>query len=472
MTTLAEEREEQRRWRLRPERAALAEALASQLEREFAPPETHAADQGRQLARLATFAAAEAPYWSRRFRELRLDPRSLADLAALEALPVLSKGDLLRNAEGLRAQRLPPRERAHSWTSSSGTTGRSARVLHSVSSSFMFTLLRARSVRWFRLDPSATLASIRLASQHPQAREEGSLRDGETRRRDRWRHTGDLFETGPQICFNVTNPVERQLAWLAAERPHYLEAYSETLEHLVFACEGVWPAPSVRKLQALSEQLTPSMRRRIEATTGAPIEQGYGLNEIGLVAVRCEAGRYHVHTEHCVVEIVDDAGKRCAPGATGRVVVSTLVNTAMPLFRYDTGDLAVAASAGCACGRTLPAFGDLAGRYSRIAYLPEGTLGHVGVLREALESAPLEVVRQLRQFQVHQFSDGSFELRVLSVGAMPAEFERAIRAAWRSASGDAHALRIARVDAIPRSPGGKFQDFTSDFLPQPDRESS
>src|SRR5262245_47593027 len=109
------------------------------------------------------------------------------------------------------------------------------------------------------------------------------------------------------------------------------------------------------------------MRRHIEATIGAPVEQGYGLNEIGVVATRCSAGRYHVHIDHCHVEILDDDGEPCPPGESGRLIVTGVRNLAMPLIRYDTGDIATSVPGPCSCGLTLPAFGDLVGRYSRIA---------------------------------------------------------------------------------------------------------
>jgi len=443
------------------------------IDAEFAPSPTLAAWQGSRLSRIGIFAAENVPYWGKLFGEQNIDPRSLTDTASLEALPVLSKQELLRNSSQLRARRLPQGERVFGWTASSGTTGQPARVLHSTASNFMFTLLRQRQYRWHRLDSMGKFASIRLPGQLPmRAAREGLLPDGATGYRTAWRYAGALFNTGPYVYFGVTNSVERQLEWLATQSPQYLEAYSETLEHLVFACDGIWPVSSIRKLQAISEQLTPSMRRRIETTVGVPIEQSYGLNEIGLVAARCAAGRYHVHIDHCLVEIVDEQGRRCAPGASGRVVVTSLTNTAMPLFRYDTGDMAMAVDGPCACGRTLPSFGDLVGRYSRIAYLPEGTLPQVGALREALETVPPAIVRNLRQFQIHQFRDRSFELRLIVAGPLPPAFEQSVRAAWLASGQGIYPLRIAIVDAIQRSPGGKYQDFTSDFMPRADSDES
>ena len=103
------------------------------------------------------------------------------------------------------------------------------------------------------------------------------------------------------------------------------------------------------------------MREHIERSFGCPIHQNYGLNEIGLVATRCDAGRYHVHSEHCIVEIVGPDGRSVAPGETGRLIVTGLNNWAMPLLRYDADDLGTAVEGPCPCGRTLPSFGDVVG---------------------------------------------------------------------------------------------------------------
>ena len=150
-------------------------------------------------------------------------------------------------------------------------------------------------------------------------------------------------------------------------------------------------------------------------------------------------------------------------------MVTAFNNRAMPLIRYDTDDVAEVLNGPCPCGRSLPSFGKLVGRYSRIAYLPEGTLGYVGALREALENMPPELARDLRQFQVHQFRDGRFELRLRAVAPLDPPFRERIAAAWRAATaGRDLRLDIVEVAEIERPPSGKYQDFTSDFMPRLD----
>lgn len=468
-TSLELEMQEMSRWQLLPGRDNFRDLFSRFVAHEFMAPEEQRRFSGALLAAVVRHAAAHVPYYRQLLADLGLTADDIRDASDLQRLPVLKKSELLLSGNRMLAAQLPPGERTHGWVSSSGTTGKPVLVMHTASSKLLFSILAVRQYRWYRFAPMERLASIRLSSQNPALPDGSLLPNGQTLRQLRWRYGGNFFHTGPQLHFNVENPVEDQLAWLIEHQPHYLLSYSETLEHLVFACNGDWPGRSLRKLLAIAEQLTPSMRERIEGTTGVPIEQGYGLNEIGLVAVRCSAGRYHWHIEHCIVEILDEEGKPCAEGEAGHVVVTALRNYAMPLFRYDTGDIAVACTDACPCGRTLPAFGEIVGRYSRIAYLPEGTLPKVGTLRSALESVPAELAANLRQFQVHQYQNGRFELRLVTAGSMSEAFGRFILEKWQSSfEGDPAPLDIVFVDNIERAPGGKFQDFTSDFMPPRD----
>ncbi len=438
---------------------------------EFLSADEQHALQAEALKGLVGFCAAEVPYYRDLFHRLGSEPDDIQEPEDLCRLPILTKSDVQERAEDLQPQMLV--EAGLIPTLSSGTTGRPTRVLHTVTSRSLYVLLKQREQRWFRFDPSTTFAAIRLPSQLPHQPDGEPLGEGVTCRLPAWRYAGRCFETGPYVAYAVTNPVEKQIEWLERERPAYLMTYPESLEHLALAYQGTRPPESLRGLLAISEQLTPQMRRRVERTFGVPLHQNYGLNEVGLVASRCpEGARYHVHTEQCLVEIVDEGAEPCAPGQTGRVLVTNLTNRAMPLLRYDTGDLAEVVDGPCPCGRTLPSFGAVVGRYSRIAFLPEGTLTYVAAVRDALESMPLRLSRPLRRFQVHQFRDGSFELRLVGAAPLAAEFAQRIRQAWEAATAPNHLeLRIREVEELPVSPGEKFQDFTSDFFPALDGQT-
>lgn len=466
MTSYSEEKAEQQKWT-----ACLrfpVPAYDQLLENEFKDAEQQRIDIARSLGKMLRFASRQVPYYREGLSQTNAEMAGHDPTKLLVQLPILKKLDVQDNVRALRAKKLPPRDRPIGWSSSSGTTGRPTRVLHSMFGARMYGFLLQRGCRWFRLDPSRKFATMRTPDQLPRVKGSGKMENGGIVNLQNWPHM-EPFDTGPFAGINIFTPVEERLEWLRRERPDYLATYSESLEHLGFAAGAERPVEGLKAIIAISEQLTPSMQTYVERVFGAPVYQHYALSEIELVATRCEAGRYHVHREHCFVEVVDENGRACPPGETGRIVVTSLTNFAMPLLRYDTGDLAEAKAGTCSCNRTLPSFGDIVGRYSRVSHLPDGTLPSVFALRDAIESMPADLMHGLREFQIHQFRDRHMELRIVARSPMPSEFYTRIREVWAELEADSkHELTFCYVDELARSASGKCEVFTSDFMPAAD----
>lgn len=470
MSSLEEEREASQVWRHKGghEVDLLVKSI---LEREFLDPETAHTLQERELNYILSFARNKVPYYRDHPACSKLALNNGTGSKALRQLPLLSKNDVQDHVGALQAEKLPRGEQRNNlWTLSSGTTGRPTRVRFSGHAMGMFGLLLQRQLRWSRCDPMATQAVIRNTKDLPRREDGTQLADGATYRGPGWMYVGHWFHTGPMIAFSRTNPVELQIDWMREEQPDYLVTYPGTLETLVYACQGS-PVDSLKGFRAISAMLTEGMRTMIETATGLPVHQSYGLNEIGLVANRCEAGRYHVNAEHCVVEIVDEDGQPCVAGQTGKLLVTGLTNFAMPLVRYDTGDLAEAVDGLCNCGRTLPSIGRIVGRYRPMRYTPNGTPRRVNLVTDTIERLPLAILAGLRQYQLHQFRDGRFELRLVTTGEPDEVLVEAIREAWDNECDEKTPLAIVRIEEIPLTPSGKQQEFTSDFFPNPDEDT-
>ncbi|MGE4061474.1 MAG: phenylacetate--CoA ligase family protein, partial [Sphingomonadales bacterium] len=280
-----------------------------------------------------------------------------------------------------------------------------------------------------------------------------------------WQVLGRHFHPGPEYGLTLSTPMERQVELMRQARPTYATTFPGVFEEWLMASGGGKPVDSLRALVGIGSQLTPSLRARLEETYGCPVHMSYGLNEIGKVATRCKSGRYHVNSEHCLVQIARPDGSPCAPGEIGHVLVTGLNNAAMPLLRYDTGDLAEMVEGACACGRTLPSFGDIAGRYRSYAGLPPMSRERVRAVRVAVEAyPPARLGGFLRRYQLHQDRRDRWTLRLRTVAAVPANFEQHVLRAWEPVLGSpASPLAIALVDEIPTSVGGKLLDFVSDF---------
>ena len=461
MTRVDEEREAQKSWRLK--RPVAESTIDKMVQREFLEPAVSRELEAQELRRILRFARSEVPYYRSQAAWAGLELDAPVGREALVTIPIISKRDVQDNVEQLQAERLPQGEKAVTWTSSSGTTGRPTRVLFSQHALLMFGLLVQRPLRWARIDPQWTQAVIRLARDLPRQADGAPLADGVVHRAPGWMYISSWFHTGPMIGFNRSNPVADQIDMLRRERPEYLIAFPGTIETLVYACQGK-PVDSLLAFRTISATLTPGMRDRVESATGLHVYEAYGLNEIGIVAHRCDAGRYHVNAEHCVVEVVDAAGNPCKAGETGRVVVTGLTNFAMPLVRYDSGDIAEAVEGPCDCGRMLPSIGRIVGRYRAMRHAPEGTSRRINLVFGVIDGLPLAALANLREYQLHQFKNGSFELRLVTVGE-PEQLVSAVREAWDAENDESTPLRFLQLDEIPVAPGGKQQEFTSEFFP-------
>jgi phenylacetate-CoA ligase len=187
-----------------------------------------------------------------------------------------------------------------------------------------------------------------------------------------------------------------------------------------------------------------------------PVADNYGSTE-AFLAWQCPAGSYHVNAEHVVLEIIDDRGRPAGPGEMGRVLVTTLENRLMPLVRYEIGDYATAATAPCACGRTLPRIDRVVGRGINLFRMPDGRLRSPWNL-----VAPLKVADRLRQFQIVQRAVDRYAVRYVAALALSPDEEATIRAEFRRILGYDALVDFERVDEIRRAPSGKFMTALSE----------
>ena len=464
MTSLAEEREAQRPWTARL-RDPDSDYFSRLVEHEFIAPQQHLAWQGRQLQRLVCFAATNVSYYTRLFERLGEQAEDIRGVDDLSRLPMLAMDELVDQPDALTARTLPDGERVFGRFTSSGTTGRPKRLLMTVAANNMFSNLAQRLARWGRFDPSDSVAVIRDAVALPRDPQGKLLANGQTWRNPQWRYLGRFFHTGESLAYSYSNPTEDQVRWLREMRANYLISYPTALEELALACPGDSRVESIRGLQSISGELRDAMRERIESAFGVRVHQDYGLNEVGIVAGRCEAGRYHVNTEHCIVEIVDEDLRPCDPGQVGRILVTALSNLATPLIRYDTDDMAEQLAAPCPCGRTSPTFGRIFGRFRRWSVLPPGTREHFYALGDTTVRLPSQLLEGISRYQVHQDERGDLELRLVMRGELPPRFDQELNRLWIQRVGASPKLRVRVVESIPVGPGGKPQEFTSALEP-------
>ena len=206
----------------------------------------------------------------------------------------------------------------------------------------------------------------------------------------------------------------------------------------------------------MSELLPLHLRALCREQWNAPLVDMYTTQESGYLALQCpEHDHYHVQSEHVIVEIIDETGRACAPGETGRVVGTDLHNFATPLIRYDIGDFAEVGGS-CDCGRGLPVITNIYGRQRNMIKLPDGT-SHWPITgyKRFHEFAPIE------QYQFVQKTLEEIEIEFVTPRALSASEEERLRLHFISKLGYAFDLEFSYHDDISRSTGGKFEDLVS-----------
>ena len=118
-----------------------------------------------------------------------------------------------------------------------------------------------------------------------------------------------------------------------------------------------------------SETLTESMKNTIERAFDCRVFDFYGGAERVCYIHTCEYGSYHIIPEYGLTELVpidNEYGDSC------RIISTGFWNLAMPLIRYDMGDIAVKSDEKCQCGRVFPVIKSIEGRQADMIKTPSG----------------------------------------------------------------------------------------------------
>jgi phenylacetate-CoA ligase len=180
----------------------------------------------------------------------------------------------------------------------------------------------------------------------------------------------------------------------------------------------------------------------------------YGTSELGTVAASC--GRsprpgtdMHVFEDLFVVEVLRH-GQPVPPGEVGRLVVTDLINTAMPLVRYDVGDVGRLHLEPCPCGRTTARL-EVLGRVQEVLSAPTGPLT-ASMVADAFFTDPAVV-----NFRLEEVAAGSFEAVVVARASGGAPKVAACQDRFAQLHGGVTRFRTRVVPFVHPEASGKYR---------------
>jgi phenylacetate-CoA ligase len=427
---------------------ALLLAVQFQLaQTQWAAPADIELAQFQQLGNLLKHAYATIPFWRERLEAAGYDQRAETPAPSwFRALPVLARAEVQALGDALLSSRVPPEHGKVARGQTSGSTGRAISFHVTQVSQIFWLAFTLRDHLWHRRDLAGKLAAIRIKVENESGPGWGPATDV-------------AFHTGPSATLNIRTDIDEQLAWLDLHDPDYLITHPSNLRALVRrAMEKGWRPRRLREARTFAEALPEDLRALCREAWNVKLCDVYSAEEAGYIALQCpDHEHYHAQAENLIVEVINDRGDPCGPGETGRVVVTTLTNFAMPLIRYEIGDYAVG-GAPCPCGRGLPVIERILGRKRNMLRLPNG--------RRYYPSFPADEwagIAPIRQLQVVQRTLEEIELRLVAERPLTAAEEARLAAAFQRTLAHPFRIALAYRDEIGRSGNYKFEDFISEL---------
>ena len=198
-----------------------------------------------------------------------------------------------------------------------------------------------------------------------------------------------------------------------------------------------------------SDMLFDQTRSKIADLFGKiPVVSRYSNEENGIIGQDEGINNvFSINESDYIVAICDDEGNSLPEGDVGRIIVTDLYNEAMPMIRYDTGDMGAIKTFEIN-GRKKRCICSFSGRSVDLIRDTKGSILSPHAITNHMWSFP-EIV----QYQLIQKDPQSYEIRL----NVPDDFRREdelMEVLYRLLGKDA-SIRIERVDEIPVLASGK-----------------
>lgn len=391
-----------------------------------------------RLKALLTHAKGTVPFYRDRMNAAGFEPHDLVRVEDLAVLPSLSRHDLAARPEELLSSAFAREGLVEAR--SGGTTSQPVPFLQprsAVAVKDAAALVLRRRMGW---EPGHRAAYLWGAAQDLPPAPSGLPRRAKAWATGRFVDRSLLLPAGDLSDARLDEVADA----LSRYRPTALQAYPSAADLLARRLVVGGRRLSVPIVLLTAEPVWPEQRERVASALTAEVFTFYGARECGWIASECAAEhRLHVNTACVHLEVAED----------GRLLVTDLVNRAMPLIRYDIGDRGSLDPDPCPCGDPRPVLSGLEGRVNDVFVLPSGRRvpGVVADLRA------YRIGLGILEAQLVQDEPAALDVNwVAGPNHRPGDedvmAERLVRMFFGELS-----IRLHRVDRLEVSPNGKVR---------------
>jgi phenylacetate-CoA ligase len=214
----------------------------------------------------------------------------------------------------------------------------------------------------------------------------------------------------------------------------------------------------IQTIIGIGEALSKSTFEKLKKVFNCNIVSLYSNQEMGMLAQECvEHKEFHVNNASYYIELLKiDSDDPVRVGEPGRIVVTDLFNHAMPLIRYDTGDIGIWKKE-AECGWNSQVFSSVQGRMVDSIFDTQGkrlSPHNIGMLMLPFD--------RLLQYQFIQ--EGARQYTLKLNGAEGLYEEAAFVAVFKDFLGQDAEIGIEHVHEIPVLASGKRKKVVSHYV--------
>lgn len=399
-------------------------------------------DQLSSLRQLIKYAGQFCPYYKNLFQEVGINACGFDNISEFHRLPLLTKDIIRNNFNDLNSTKCG----SEVWKKSTGgSTGQPLHFAYTKESYEWRVAMSKRGYTWAGALPGSKQAYI------------WGIQLGNIGLIEQMKEMLHHF-IDRQLYFNCFDFDEQAMAKCLVElnrfKPDTIIGYTNPLYNLaLFIGDNSKINFVPQGIICAAEKVHPYQREVIERVFGASVFNTYGSREFMLIAAECEKHEgLHVSAENLIVEIIKEDGTPAKDGETGKMVVTDLHNYGMPFIRYEIGDLGIATSRTCSCGRGLPLIADVVGRTLDVIRTPEGK-----IIPGEFFPHLMKDFSDIARFQVIQEKLDYLIIKLVPSSGLTASTKERMENEIRKVVGQAMTIEYLIESDIPLTATGKYR---------------
>jgi phenylacetate-CoA ligase len=255
----------------------------------------------------------------------------------------------------------------------------------------------------------------------------------------------------------VQMDLEKQIKMIVNYKPNYIHGYPLSLVEIAQGMldRGI-NSISPRMVCTGAELVTHRTRETINLAFDVDMVDTYATIESGLIAWECWAHKgYHVNLDNVVLELLCN-GRPALPGEKGRAVITNLHSYAMPIIRYELGDVCIFSKDICSCGSDLPLMSIIEGRIDDMIYAASGKVVSPNSITNAMEA-----VEGISQFRVVQETENALTVLLVKGKEFSRDTPKSAECLIKQLVGEEMDVNVKIVSDIPKAHSGKIRAVIS-----------